>query len=132
MASRTAATVLRSPETSTADRHADRVVQVILAAGADGYVTDADTPRLIDDVNDSVGQVVGLDQPVFDGVDILLPGAEGAVGQVPDVLHVGTRTLTGETEDRVLVDDPARQVRSCHTRGLDSRHLDLALGFDSQ
>lgn len=58
-------------------------VQVILAAGAHGYVTDADTPWLINDVNNSVGQIVGLDQPVFDGVDVLLPGAEGAVGRCP-------------------------------------------------
>jgi hypothetical protein len=45
-------------------------VEVVLPAGTHRHVTQADAPRLVDNVHDGVGKVVGRDRPVLHRVHV--------------------------------------------------------------
>src|SRR3569832_2185410 len=104
---------------------------VAVARRAHRDVADRHTPRLIDRMQHSIGDVDRIEHEIAYAFRIELTLAALALHRRADRREV-VAVLAEDADDRFRIDDALAQRRCRHAGGLDRRHLDLALALGAQ
>lgn len=99
---------------------------------ANRHLSDRDTPRLVDGVENGIGDMLWREARIIDVLWVEPIGGEATRLHLANHVEKGGHILAQYADARGLIDDRSTKSRCGHARWLDRRDLDLAPAFDPQ